>query len=370
MLTRIGLSDWGFAISSDPSKASSGAAEVPEALQVLKKLTDTPWVFDAFDLMRRMDATHDGPGFGRSHSPSQDVARLGQRASMSFQPSSVNTLSPHPVAPLIRMSFSGLFGSNGAMPLHLTEWIHDRRHREDDTTLEAFADIFHHRFFSLLYRAWADSNPIVSLDSDPEDDVFRRFVGALGGIFGLDFQTKDDHGRRYYMSHIGAGAARPESIEKVLEDRFRVPAQIKEFVSQWLDLDEADRVSLGSYRLGEGKILGNEVYSRSTRFELELGPLSREDFEAFLPGGRNIDGLRELLTAIVGLSMSWQVRLVLKPEAVIGVKLSQTLGNDGSRLGFDSWMIDKVSPTEPRRDLVINDVDYEFDARPALSALA
>jgi len=335
--------------------------DAPEYLRVLKALTEAPWSYEFNALLRRLDASHDGPGFGRSSRPSEDIARLGQTATMSFTPSSVDSITPKPTAPRIGLSFSGLFGAHGPMPLHLTEWIHERRYRENDHTLEAFADIFHHRFFSLLFRAWVDSKPTIALHESSEKDIFRRFIGCFGGISGNGMNSLEDHGRRYYMGHIGAGPARPEALEQILRDRFNVFVQVHEFIGEWLDIEVEDRISIGSFGLGDGTILGDDVYSRTTRFEVEVGPLTMAEYNAFLPHGKNVDGLKEIIVAMVGLEMSWQVRLVLHADEIKGVTLGSVEGPSSARLGYDSWMGDETNNSQPRRDMIVNDDDYALE---------
>lgn len=48
----------------------------------------------------------------------------------------------------------GLFGPNGPLPVHMTEYARERIHHHQDDSLSAFADLFHHRLTLLFYRAW------------------------------------------------------------------------------------------------------------------------------------------------------------------------------------------------------------------------
>ena len=55
----------------------------------------------------------------------------------------------------------GLFGPQGALPLHLTAYALERRDRANDRTFVDFCDIFHHRLLCMFYWAWADARPQV-----------------------------------------------------------------------------------------------------------------------------------------------------------------------------------------------------------------
>src|SRR3546814_11187863 len=75
--------------------------------------------------------------------------------SMAFAPSTLSAAScddPDGIRELSIYSF-GLFGPNGPLHLHLTEYARGRIHHHGDDTLTAFADVFYHRMIFLFYRA-------------------------------------------------------------------------------------------------------------------------------------------------------------------------------------------------------------------------
>jgi len=319
----------------------------------MSELKEKPWTYDFFALARRLEAESEGPGFGRSKRPSEDPVRFGQYASMGFSPRSVHSVKTSDEAPIIKLLFSGMFGPNGAMPFHLTEWATDRRQHHSDTTFEDFADVFHHRFFSLFYRAWADTDPVVSMDSQDQADVFKKFIGAFGGVYNVDSDDFLDYGRRFYMSHIGPSSARPESLKQVISDSFETDAEIIEYVGIWLDIGEEDCAALGDCELGGGQILGQSVWSRTGKFEIVVGPMSAEKFNSFLPGNENASLLREIVIALVGLDFDWQVRLRRAPETIESTAL-----NGNARLGYDAWMAASSDETMARDDLVLTNTQY------------
>jgi len=334
--------------------------DVPDDLRFLSDLQERPWAYDFFAVARRFEAKQEGPGFGRSALPSQDPVRFGQSARMEFSPRAIDKLEVGLSAPHLRLLFSGLFGANGPMPYHLTEFITNRRQHHDDTTIEAFANIFHHRFFSLLYRAWADSEPIVGLDrlqkGQSEDDPYARFMGAIGGTANLPGANFTDQGRRYYMGQIGSSSARPESLERILSDHTGVPIKLKEFKGRWLDVDQEDQSKLGQACLGDGSVLGSSVWSRNSAFEIEVGPLTPDDYRAFLPDGKQAALVDEIVTAVVGLEFEWELRLLCKGHDVNGVTLDGPNENV-DMLGWTSWL-GTPKPTAICKDLVIADQRY------------
>ena len=77
------------------------------------------------------------------------------------------------------VNFLGLFGPNGPMPVHITEYARERQLNAHDPTLVGFLDLFHHRILSLFYRAWAVNQKAADLDR-PKDarfpDLYRHIL--------------------------------------------------------------------------------------------------------------------------------------------------------------------------------------------------
>jgi len=138
--------------------------------------------------IRKIVAQHpDKPSLGEATHLKDEYLRLSQSASLSFggtaleKLESVGGVSAHEHRLYCR--FQGLFGSNGALPLHFTEYALQRSLHEHDDTFREFIDLFNHRLLSLFYRASVQFDPIINHDR-PQKNDFYLFLGALGG-FGL-----------------------------------------------------------------------------------------------------------------------------------------------------------------------------------------
>ena len=92
--------------------------------------------------------------------------------------------------PRLQVRLFGLLGPNGPMPLHITEYVRERLRNAGDPTLSKFLDIFHHRFISLFYRAWAQAQPFVNHDR-PKSDRFTVYVGAFLGLAPATVRDQD-----------------------------------------------------------------------------------------------------------------------------------------------------------------------------------
>ena len=126
------------------------------ALNLARELEEKPYEFDFFHALRRLECAHpEKPRIGLSRRPADDPVRLAQEPSLAFAPSTLHSYEPGRNGGAARLSvlFFGLFGPNGPLPLHLTDYTHDRVRNADDLTFARFADVFHHRL-STGWSGW------------------------------------------------------------------------------------------------------------------------------------------------------------------------------------------------------------------------
>jgi type VI secretion system protein ImpH len=290
--------------------------------------------------MRRLECAYpERPRFGHSIRPAEDPVRLAHAASLEFPSRSIARVDPAKDGRPARVVglFLGLFGPNGPLPLHLTEHAVDRERNGKDPTFAAFADVFHHRMLSLFYRAWADAQPTVQLDR-PEQDRFRTWIGALIGMATPHLDERDalpDQYKRFFAGRLVPQARNAEGLRSFIEHYFGVPVHVIEFVAGWMPLPRDARLHMGRSMaaMGRDALLGAQVRGAQQRFRLRVGPLTRNEFNRFRPGG---DTLRQLVAAVklyAGEEKGWDVQLVLRKEEVPLTHLGQA----GS-MGFNTWM--------------------------------
>ncbi|MDT8343075.1 MAG: type VI secretion system baseplate subunit TssG [Thermohalobaculum sp.] len=317
--------------------AGDERAAAPD-LSRLAALGSDPQSHHIFQALRLIEAAFpDRPRLGRSRRPSQDAVRIGQEAELAFPPSTIAAFSlPADGAPgRLVNRFFGLFGPNGPLPLHLTEYARDRQRNMHDHTIVAFADLFHHRMASLLYRAWAAGEPAPSFDR-PDDDPFAAKVAAISGRMGRGMEDRDampDLAKLHFAALLAQGPKNADGLLAIVSAFFRAPASIESFVGTWLHLEPHDRWKLGGAPLGRGTSLGARVWSRQSKFRIRLGPLDLETYRRVLPGGQSLKRLAAIVRNYLGDSLEWEVNLVLKASEVPEARL----GRQGS-LGWTTWL--------------------------------
>jgi type VI secretion system protein ImpH len=327
------------------------------ALEVLRELQKDPYRFDFFHAVRCLENVNPAkPRIGQSLRPIDDAVRLGQEPSMAFAPSTLASFQPGEEGRPARLStyFLGLFGPNGPLPLHLTEYARDRMRHSFDPTFSRFADIFHHRMLSLFYRAWADARPAVNFDR-PDSDRFAVYVGSLFGIGMPALRDRDefpDFAKLHYAGHFVCQTRHAEGLMAILADFFRLPLDVEEFVGQWLELPEDCLGRLGvsaeESSLGRSISVGSRTWDCQTKIRLRFGPLRLAEYEDLLPGGESLPRLGALVRNYVGDVLNWDLRLVLRKEDVPPLKL----GGKG-RLGWTTWLAGRPMSEDPS-DLTLN----------------
>ena len=333
------------------------AARYEARQELLRRLADEPHRFGFFAAVRQLESAHPGlPRVGTSLRLRDDPFRFAQTPSLSFAPATIARFvrGEGDKPPVLHQRFFGLFGANGPLPLHLTEHARERSRRmPSDNALTRFVDMFHHRLLSLLYRAWAEASPAVSLDR-PDQDPFSRWMGSLAGYGQTSLSNRDsvpDGARLASAGILGRSVHGAEGLERILNDFFRVPVQVHQWQPHWMRLPEDAHSRIGLRNapvgLGQNAVIGAKVWDCQTRFRIEIGPLSLEQYERFLPGGESMKRLRDWVLNYVGYELSCEMHLVLKKEEVPAVKL----GGSGA-LGWTSWLGPR-KVDEPAGDLVL-----------------
>jgi len=324
-------------------------------------LEDKPYQHGFFLTLRKLDAFAPNlPPTGKARRPSQEPIRFAQKPGMDFAPSTFHSVEHRHGRPTLVGRFFGLFGPNGPLPLHLTEYTHQRKQHHRDSTFARFADVFHHRLISLLYRAWACGEPTAMFDQ-PESDRFSAFVGSLMGLATPAFRNRDaaaDQAKLHFVGRFANATRNAEGLEAILKHFLHLPCQLEQFVGDWMRIPESGHCRLGGDTdtavLGESATMGERVWECQHKFRLIIGPLEAEDFDRLLPGGKTLQRLVALVRNYVGDQWLWDIRLILKKEEARPASLGLV-----GELGYNSFLLNRqpeadsedltFDPMQPRR---------------------
>jgi type VI secretion system protein ImpH len=320
------------------ARADRAAAD---PVKPLEQLQSEPYRFDLYQALRWLECAHpDRPRWGESRHVQDDPLRLGQEPSLAFAPSILASYHPgtddRPAR--LRVFYPGLFGPNGPLPFHLTEFARERQANEGDSTFSRFADVFHHRMIALFYRAWASAQPAVQYDR-PEADRIALLLGALIGMGSPTLRRRGAGMDRALLHHAG-GLAIPtrhaEGLSRLLANFFEADVEVLSFVGHWIDLPPDDQCRLGdasNATLGRTATVGNRVWDCQHKFRVVFGPLGFEDYRRLLPGSPSLERLLALVRSYAGDDLFWDANVILKKEEVPPL----VLGGPG-QLGWTTWL--------------------------------
>jgi type VI secretion system protein ImpH len=314
--------------------------------------------FQAVRLLTRLGAGR--APVGGWADPADEVVRFGSSTSLAFPASEVQSLAEDDadasMPPRMTVNFLGLVGPVGVLPHLYTEHASSRA-RAKDTAFRDFLDIFHHRITSLFYRAWAKYKPAVVQETrDP--DRFQDHLLDLAGLGTPGLRARQpipDAALAFYAGLLASGTRPADGLARIVGDYFDVTATVEQFVGEWRSVQLGGQCALGSDgdagRLG-WSVLGDEAWDPEGRVRLRLGPLTRAQYEAFLPGGSGHSALESLARLYTDDAVGVDVQLVLArdevPRCILGSDGGASMGSIGApALGRATWLSSRPLLRDP-----------------------
>lgn len=307
---------------------------------IVAEILRDPYAHDFFAALRHLQVDAGKPAVGTAERPGEEDLRLLQEPSLAFASSTVSGArwreERRRLEVLLR--FTGLLGPNGPMPIHLTEYVIDRKRHHDDTTLEAFLNLFHHRIYSLFFRAWALNHPAVDFDRPDErrHSFYLRSLIGLGTEGTTERDSVPDASRLFFSGWLGGLSRSPEGLASILTGFLGVPTQVENFQGVWMDLPPESKCRLGASRetgtLGSTCFAGDRVWLTHLKFRLRFGPLTSAQVERLLPGGSAHQQIVHWIRHYIGEEFTWDALLVLKRTEIPPCRLG-----GGVRLGWTTW---------------------------------
>ncbi len=311
--------------------------------KLTERLAAQPEKFDFYRAVRALEAEHrDLPRVGASIRLPDDFLRFCQNPSLAFAPSTLENVQEISGVLRLFVNFLGMFGPNGPLPQHLTDFARDRQRNMHDPTFARFVDIFHHRMISFFYRAWASNQKSADFDR-PENARFADYFGSFFGIGSPSLHHRDsvpDVAKIFFSGHLSAQPKNAEGLGKILLDYFRIPTRIEEFAGCWMRIPYEDQCRLGESSatgtLGLTALVGERKYESQLKFRIRMGPMKLTDLLRLMPNGANFKRLKDWVLNYVNLEFFWDLQCVVQADEVPGTCLGI-----GAPLGWATWLKSK-----------------------------
>jgi type VI secretion system protein ImpH len=286
--------------------------------------------------------------FGRDSTKSEDESsteidpvRIRPKLSLAFPPADVDTIEEQDddkgTRFLVTANFLGLYGTSSPLPAFYSEDLMDEASL-DESTARDFIDVFNYRLFLLLYGCWSKYRLFLKIAEEDNQAYLER----LYSLIGLGEKTFRDNVPDAYglLRYIGLFTQFPRStvgLQTLLQDALDVNVTLIPCVKRKAIIPEDQRNYLGisGNVLGKDCFIGQQIDDRMGKFRIRLGPLNREVFQSFLPGGDRYRKLISLTRLYVLDPLEFDLEIIISAGQVKPVCLGSA---QWSRLGYDTWV--------------------------------
>ncbi|MCS7466682.1 type VI secretion system baseplate subunit TssG [Stieleria sp. ICT_E10.1] len=365
-------------------------------VSVSKRLVDEPYQFSFFQAVRlllsgalaeldrdlALGSNARRGRLGTVSNISEEGVRFRSEVSLSFSPSEIVSLHPRQRKSdaeddsdnqpwELEIAFWGLIGPAGALPNHYTQLVIDRVHNKD-VAMRDFLDIFSHRQLSFFYRAWekyflpAGFENAVN-DQRPENDLVREALLAIVGRGTKHVRNRLESADDACVYYGGQFVDRPtaESLRAMVSDYLQLPAAVLSLFGQWLVLPIAERSRLGRAdghcRMGVDTIMGDRTWDPSSKFRIQIGPVTWQQFESLMPTGETLVRICQFIRSYVGLEFDFDLQVILSADEIPVCELPSESSFTGPgestkvkpHLGWNTWLCSKP-PTRDSDDAVFH----------------
>jgi type VI secretion system protein ImpH len=238
----------------------------------------------------------------------------------------------------ITATMLGLYGASSPLPTFYTEDLLEEE-GEDQSVARDFMDIFNHRLYLLLFRCWMKYRGYLQLVEENNSN----HLGKLFCLIGLgEEELRKDLGESYpFLRYTGLFTQFPRSaqgLQTLLQDALGgILIEVLPCIQRKVRIPEDQRLRVGSLgnSLGGNTMIGEEMDDRMGKFRLRIGPLRREQFHSFLPGGPDHGKLVSLTRFYLEDPLEYDLMLILAE----GESGTTCLGAPMmSKLGWDTWV--------------------------------
>jgi type VI secretion system protein ImpH len=321
----------------------------------------------------------DHPGFGTRDTPEHEAVRFRSRARTGFPAGEIASVEFEPerpdAPPAVHTTFMGLYGVDAAVPSYMIDDIVLRK--EGHEAVEAFLDQFHHRYVTLLYRAWKKYRYPIGFRPGATDEHSRKLLCLAG--FGWGEKP----------ARAGLPDSRALALLGLLTQRTRTPeglagvvalavpgveVRVDEFHPTFKAAGEPYVLSSGAPAndrpqegagvrpgtLGAGYVLGTRFAYRSRAVKVTVRPANAAQAHDLLPGAPLHRELIAFLSLYVGTKADVFLRMEVSSRLVPPPTMTSASSGPLPRLAWTT-----VLPSEDERLITIELGSYEAFPAPA-----
>ncbi|MDO3665168.1 type VI secretion system baseplate subunit TssG [Acinetobacter higginsii] len=257
--------------------------------------------------------------------------KFGTSFSLSFPATEIEELSYQDQRVHLTNLVVGLTGTQGALPYTYTNKL-KQSSRQQRLEIKEFLGLFNHKLTAKYVDASLAYNLAVRYEIE-QDNHYLDILHALNGYIRSQHQQQDLD--EYFAEFSGLMQGQnntAHALKTVLSCVFNQQVQIQEFVKETFHLADEQKTSLGGSNpslLGVNTFCGDTVQQIDGKIEIQIGPLSREQYLAFLPEQPLNKKLKHLIQTWCSPTLFIDVRLILNKREITPICL-----NSGHQVGL------------------------------------
>ncbi len=212
----------------------------------------------------------------------------------------------------------GLTGMQGALPYSYTNKI-KLSARQQRSETQQFLNLFNHKLTAQYVDASLNYNLPMRYEIDSENKYLDVIHALNGYVQGQHEQSGLDD---YFAEFSGLMQGQTNTVyalKTMLSCIFKAEFTVSEYLSSKFVLDKENQTVLGGKSpglLGINTFCGETVRQIDDKIELQIGPLSRQDYLSFLPQQPMSNQLKKLIQTWCSPTLVVDVRLILKKEEI------------------------------------------------------
>ncbi|KHF75739.1 Uncharacterized protein ImpH/VasB [Acinetobacter sp. neg1] len=255
-----------------------------------------------------------------------DDFKFGTSFSLSFPATEIEELSYQDERIHLTNLVVGLTGTQGALPYTYTNKL-KQSSRQQRQEIKAFLGLFNHK----LTTKYVDASIAYNLPVRYEIEQKNHYLDILHALNGYIRSQHEQHDLDEYFAEF-SGLMQGQNntahaLKTILGRVFDTQVQIQEFIKEKFQLGDEQKTTLGGSHpslLGINTFCGDTVEQIDGKIEIQIGPLSREQYLAFLPNQPLNKKLKDLIQTWCSPTLFIDVRLILDKNEISPICLDSS----------------------------------------------
>ncbi|HDR2158468.1 TPA: type VI secretion system baseplate subunit TssG [Enterobacter cancerogenus] len=306
-----------------------------------------------YALLESLYRRHGAPGEEPSlrTEPDSEVVLFSSDASIAFPGSDLTSLTRDARGQFrLTTRFLGFSGSQSPLPGYYLDRM-ARESAQNEEGLNAFLDLFSHRWTQFAYHAWRKYRYYACFRNGGTDRFSQRMYALVGlGNPAVRDKLAINHSKMLaYASVLATPGRAPDVVCNLVSHCFDLPdVTVEGWQLRKVAIAPAQQNRLGERNpktrtagyvagrsvLGVNFTLGARVPDRSGKFLLRIGSLSMERYLSFLPDGEHHQALQMFVSFLLRDQLAWDLQLCLAPAQAQGMQLGDKTNTRLGRTAF------------------------------------